>query len=67
MITKDRDLSKYPVLQGFAHDDEGHYDWDLLTSDDIVNFDLEPYMNDTAITNIEMLVQDCNLLYNQTF
>lgn len=45
--------NSYPRFKGFAHTPKGHYDWDYLTADDIVNFDLDDYMDDIDIIDLE--------------
>lgn len=47
----------YAVLLGYAHDEKGGYDYDYLTADDITNIDLDDYMYDTRIINIEKFIE----------
>lgn len=48
-----RDYDDNIVLKGYAHNDNGQYDWDYLTADDIVNIDISPYMNDIYVIDFE--------------
>jgi len=48
-----RDFDGNIVLKGYAHNDDGEYDWDYLIADDITNADISPYMNGDVIIDFE--------------
>ena len=51
-------FDKYPKLVGYAHLDNGGYDHEYLSADDIRNYDLSRYMNGTDITDLEGMLRD---------
>ena len=51
-------FDKYPKLVGYAHLDNGGYDHEYLSADDIHNYDLSRYMNGTDITDLDGMLRD---------
>lgn len=52
-------IDDYPHLVGYAHDDEGHYDWAYLDSSYIENLDVSPYMDsDGNIIDVNRMIEE---------
>ena len=55
-------VSEYPHFCGYAHNDNGGYDWDYLSPEEITNVDLDEYMQDPSepwnITDLEGIIVD---------
>lgn len=47
-----------PHLVGYAHDNDGNYDRDALTADEIVNCDLSAYMDGIDVVDVEGMIND---------